>query len=357
MQMPPLFHTIEHRLKSAAKSLDAADPTPLLKPLLERSFRLPAGDQRYASNVLTPGTAACEPSFSETEPNVLRFTIEPLGPEAAPVSRRDEATREMRRLVGWLFGGSALHWFDERSEEWRGFNRHGSLHYGAWFGTSTDRDGLHSTKVYYEMGPGQLAALPPPLQALAKTAISLMPKLVPVFTSIQCGRDSGNQRVTFQHRGPMRVADLGPLLQQLGLGRQLPSVMQIVGLTLGGRFDLPERSVLLGLRDTADGPEIKLEVLLGTLPDVPLGFLDLLALGLAERPRELQALSRWLRAFTPERQDCPGDFSVLSIRITPRTPARVSLYLRPVEFEVRQRIRDREEQSAPEADHAQFAAA
>ena len=48
---------------------------------------------------LTPGAVPFEPSFSEAEPNILRFTIEPLGPEASPVSRRDEATREMRRLI------------------------------------------------------------------------------------------------------------------------------------------------------------------------------------------------------------------------------------------------------------------
>jgi hypothetical protein len=36
----------------------------------------------------------------------------------------------------------------------------------------------------------------------------------------------------------------------------------------------------------------------------------------------------------------PGRFSVLSIRATPMTPARVSLYLRPIEFEVDQRLRE-----------------
>jgi hypothetical protein len=76
------------------------------------------------------------------------------------------------------------------------------------------------------------------------------------------------------------------------------------------------------------------------LPDVPPSFLDLLALGLSERPRELHALGRWLRALTPETHDWPGNFSVLSVRATPRTPARVSLYLRPVEFEIQRRLSD-----------------
>ena len=73
------------------------------------------------------------------------------------------------------------------------------------------------------------------------------------------------------------------------------------------------------------------------IPDVPPNFLDLLTLGLTERPRELQAMLRWLQAFTPEDRDWPGNFSVLSVRVSAQSPPRVSLYLRPAEFEVPQR--------------------
>ncbi len=121
------------------------------------------------------------------------------------------------------------------------------------------------------------------------------------------------------------------------MSHQLPGLLQAVGLTLGGRFELPERSVLVGLGEGSDGPEVKLEVLLGAVPDVPAGFLDLLALGLAERPRQLQALGRWLWAFTPDAYDRPGEFSVMSVRVTPQSAARISLYLRPIEFEIRDR--------------------
>jgi hypothetical protein len=138
----------------------------------------------------------------------------------------------------------------------------------------------------------------------------------------------------------MRMMDLAPLLQRLGLHHQLPGLMQVVGVALGGRFELPERSVLLGLRETAEGPEIKLEVLLGMLPDLPPSFLDLLTLGLSERPREVRELGHWLRAFTPPHKEWPGEFSVMSIRATPRTSARVNLYLRPQEFEVRKSLAD-----------------
>jgi hypothetical protein len=136
------------------------------------------------------------------------------------------------------------------------------------------------------------------------------------------------------------LVNLTPLMERLGLAHQLPGLMQIFGLALGGRFELPERSVLLSLGLTDEGPELELYVLLGMLPDVPPTFLDLVALGLAERPRELKALARWLRALTPEKQDWPGNFSILSVRTTPRVAPRVSLYLRPVEFEVPRRLSD-----------------
>jgi hypothetical protein len=332
MREPQMSTLVRRRVRSAAQALGAADPLPFVGSLIDRSFHLPVGDEKYAVNTLTPGTAPFEPSFSEREPDVLRFTLSPLGPEPSPGARRDEATREMRRLVGPSFGKDALHWFDRRSEEWRGLSSMATLDYGAWFGTAFDEDGLQASKIYYELRRGQLDALPPALATLVRRATSAMPALMPVFTSISCRRDQGHQRVTFLHRGPLPLRRMEPLMTQLGLGHRLPGVMQLIALALGGRFELPPDSVLIGLGDAADGAELKLEVMLGMVPDLPPNFLDLLALGLAERPRELRGLHRWLAAFTPDQESWPGEFSVLSVQVTPSRPARVALYLRPVEF-------------------------
>jgi len=340
MSQTSMSDVVGRRLTAAATRLGTVNPLEYVGGLLQRTFPYPAGSPQYASNALTPGAAPCEPSFSEREPDVLRFSILPLEPESIPGSRRNEATREMRRLVGPLFGGSALRWFDERSEAWRGMGSDSRLHYGAFFGNAYDSDGLAASKIYYEMEPQQVDSLPARLRPLVQIAQEALPNLAPVFTSITCGRNHGVQRATMFHRGPLRLNDLGPMLTNLGLGHQLPSIMQVIGISLGGRFDLPERSILIGLAETSEGPEVKLEIMLGMIPDLPPNFLDLLTLGLCERPRELQALGRWLRAFTPESCDWPGRFSVLSLRATPRTPARVSLYLRPVEFEVNQRLSD-----------------
>jgi hypothetical protein len=57
-------------------------------------------------------------------------------------------------------------------------------------------------------------------------------------------------------------------------------------------------------------------------------------MNLRERPRELVALERFLEAFTPEHDVWPGRFSILGLRIGATGAPRVSLFLRPVEFEV-----------------------
>jgi len=329
-----LSSDVSHRLKTAARALNTADPTDVIQPLINRTFALPAGDPRYAANSLVPGAAPLEPSYSELEPRVLRFTLEPLGPSAGPMDRRDESTREMRRLVRDFFGHDAVHWFDEASEEWRDSGSGSRLHYGAFFGTSYDSDGLAASKVYYETTPNQLTALPPDLMRVIAVALQSLPNLTPLFTSITCRREIGTQRMTFLHRGVLRMMDLAPLLTRVGLADQLSGLMQTFGLALGGRFELPDNSVLIAIESGPHGPEVELYVLLGMVPDVPHNFLDLLAMGLTERPRQLNAMLKWLGAFTPENGDWPGNFSVLSARTSRRGGPRVSLYLRPMEFEI-----------------------
>ena len=332
---------VRHSLSHASQRLGVVTPLDYVGPLIDRTFDRPLDDTGYANNALTPGAVPYEPSFSETEPDTLRFTIEPLGPGAPPVARRDEATREMRRLIAPIFGPDALRWFDARSEEWRGMSGLGWMKFGAWFGSSFDEDGLYATKIYYELMPSQIDGLSPNLARLTRQVMSEMPSLMPIFTSIGCKRDVGSQRVTFMHRGPLRVASLGPLMNRLGIGHQLPSLMRVVGLALGGQFELPNGGVLVGLRDTGEGVELKLEILLASLPDLPSRFLDLLKLGLNERPRQLSALERWLGAFGVEDVNEQGHFSVLSVRVTPQSSARISLYVRPIEFEMRDALEER----------------
>jgi hypothetical protein len=329
MSTPRAADVAKRRLTLAARRLGTTNPVDAIGALIDRSFDLPLGDPRYGKNELTPGTMALEHSFSEMAGQSLRLDLEPLGPHASPHSRQQEASREMRRLVQANFGRPALEWFDRRSEPWRGMGIHGNARFGAWFGMGADPSGLQEAKVYYELRPGELDGLPPNLQHAARVAMASLPSLVPIFTSIACGRRRGAQRLYFFHRGDLRLLDLEPLLHRLGVGHQLPSLLAAAGVVLGGRFILPEGSVILGLRDTQKGIEMKLDVLVPGVPDPPQQMTGLLNLAMSDRPQSQRLLQQWLQAMTPDDEDGPGRISVVSFRVQPRLSTRCSLYIRP----------------------------
>jgi hypothetical protein len=326
---PSAAEVAKHRLRTMSHRLGTRDPVPILGTLIDRTFELPLGDPRYGQNALLPGCLPLEHSFSETARDSLRLDMEPLGPLASPHTRLNEVSRATRSMVASQFGDPALRWFDERSEPFRGSRLHGGAKFGAWFGAQIDRDGLAETKVYYELGNGGLDELPQTLRHVARVAMMCLPRLTPIFTSISCNRSQGNQRVYFYHAGDLRLLDLEPLMNQLGIGQQLPSMLTAVGLILGGRFVLPEGSVVIALRDTGKGIEMKLEILLPSLPDPPREMHGLIQLHLSQRPEAQRGLQQWLNAMAPEGGKSAGDMTVLSVRVTPSTGARLTLYFRP----------------------------
>jgi hypothetical protein len=92
---------------------------------------------------------------------------------------------------------------------------------------------------------------------------------------------------------------------------------------------LPEGSVILGLRDTHRGMELKLDVLVGGVPDPPPQMYELVNMVLAERPHSQADLHKWVSAMTPDDANGPGNISVVSFRVQPQLPTRCSIYLRP----------------------------
>lgn len=334
MPREPLSARVMQRLSSASEQLRTANPAAYLGHLIEDSFVYPQGDPRYARSALTPGAAPLEPVFGAARPRSLAFNLEPLGPDASGADRRDAASREMRRLVGGNFGREALNWFDRVSEGNRGMLRSGALNYGAFFGSSFDGGGLQSAAVTYESGSSRLGDVNPKLAQLVSAAMIALPGARPVFTTVVAGRDYGSQWLTLLITDGLRLMDLQPVMEEWGLGEKLSQVLQVFGVALGGRFDLPAGSVLISLGRGPNGVEMELQVMLDAIPDVPPNFLQLLTMNLRERPSELAALERFLVAFTPDGSVWPGRFSVLGVKIGPQGPPRISLFLRPVEFEI-----------------------
>jgi hypothetical protein len=329
----PASKLIRRRLGVAARRLDTLDPNAVVGPLIDRSFHLPIGDSRYGDNSLMPGSLPLEHSFSELDKRSLRMAMEPLGPDATPLARRNEASREVRRLVNQAYGGEALRWFDRRSEAWRGSAIDGSARFGGWFGASFGRQGMRQVKAYYEMTPDQIDALPPNLQHAARVAMRMVPGLVPIFSSVACGPRAGAIRIYFFHRGNLRLLDLEPMMHRLGVGHQLSSLLTALGLILGGRFELPDGSTVVSLRDTQKGIEMKLEILLAGFPDPPRQMHGLIQMHLAQRPNSQQALRYWLQAMTPDEYSSPGDISVIGVRVRPELGARLNIYFRPVGYD------------------------
>jgi hypothetical protein len=311
-------------LRGAALRLGAANPLEVrpLSNALEESLTLPVGDPAYSRR------PPLRPSFAEERASHLDFAMDPLGPTAAADDRTYAASRTMEDIVGTYFGSDAQRWLRSRSEPATG-RRGRSFRWGAEVGTSFDRDGVRETMVTYEWGPDLMDAFPEALYRLARIGMDTLPGLRPAYTSIRCGRTSGSQQVTFAVDAPLALSALRPMMDALGLGEQHAGLMSAVAFVLGARFTLPPNSCSLTLRPLRGGVELRLDVNLELLPDLPPQLMSLLRLQMAERPSSLRALDSWLVAMTPEGYERPGTLNLLSVCVRPEMPARISLHLRP----------------------------
>jgi hypothetical protein len=156
-----------------------------------------------------------------------------------------------------------------------------------------------------------------------------MPSLRPALTTVHCGRQHGGQTITFQVEGALHLNDLKPLMDTFGLGSQHTRLLNAVAFVLGARFTLPPGTALVTLRPATLGMEMRLDVDLEGIPDVPPNVASLLQLELVERPQSLNALELWVAAMTPDGYLSPGSLSVLSVVVRPDMGPRVSIDMRP----------------------------
>ena len=119
------------------------------------------------------------------------------------------------------------------------------------------------------------------------------------------------------------------MMDALGLSGKHAGLMSAVAFVLGARFTLPPGCCSISLRPTRSGVEMRLDIDLEMVPDLPPQLMSLLRLQLGERPQSLRALDSWLFAMTPESFGHPGTLSVLSVCVRPDMSARISIHLRP----------------------------
>ncbi|MEZ5426051.1 MAG: hypothetical protein R2747_07295 [Pyrinomonadaceae bacterium] len=324
----PAAERAKHLLSNAAKYLQTSSPVqhPDLSRIMDASMYLPLGDPAYRGHRLM------EPNYAENSADSLSFVMDTGEPGATGRDRIEATTGAMAEVVGNHFGGEALNWFRGRSEPVAGGGFR-TADWGASFGASLDRKGLTEASAIYEWGPELMDSLSKPLFNATRMTMQSLQGIRPSFSSIRCGRFSGTQQVTLAVEAALPLANLQPLMNELGLGHQHAGLMSACALILGARFTLPPNTSTITLRPLRHGLEFRLDVLLDALPDTPGQILSLLRLSLGERPRSLRSLERWLMAFTPEGYPGPGKFSVLSVWVRPDTSARIALFLRPAPLE------------------------
>ena len=314
-------------LAQAAARLGTADPLPDVGMAIDEQLDVPYGEPVDDTPLAT--------HFSEQTPDQLNFVMRATGRGVSGADRIRSASQAMTGLVGRQFGRAARHWLDNQLEPVVSRDNGRSASWGAAFGSAFDRQGLAESYMHCEWGPALMDALPAPLHRIARLAMEALPGLRPVIVSVRCGRSAGAQQLSFESERPLALAALEPLMDQLGLAHRHAGLMSSVAFVLGARFVLPAEAAMLTLRPLRQGVELRLDVNLDEIPDLPSQLMALTRLQMTERPRSVQGMDRWLTALTPDGYPGPGTVSVLSVWVRPDLPARVALYLRPASMDAR----------------------
>lgn len=314
-------------LKHSAMQLGTADPLDDVGHDIDEQLDIPYGERTDETPLST--------HFSEQTPEHLNFVMRAVGHGITGADRIRTATQSMARVVERNFGGGARHWLDNQLEAVRSIDNGRASSWGAAFGNAFDRNGMSESYVHCEWGPGLMDALPAPLHRIARTVLDSAPGMRPAIVSVRCGRAAGAQQLSFESERPLSLAALQPLMDQLGLGHRHAGLMSAVAFILGARFVLPAEAAMLTLRPLRQGVELRLDVSLDAIPDLPSQLMALTRLQMTERPRSVQGMDRWLMALTPDGYPGPGTVSVLSVWVRPDLPARIALYLRPASLDAR----------------------
>src|SRR5262249_60999680 len=110
------------------------------------------------------------------------------------------------------------------------------------------------------------------------------------------GRAAGRQRLSSESARPLPLGALQPLMDQLGLPPRHAGLMSAVAFIPGARFVLPAEAAMVTLRPLRHGVELRLDVSLDAIPDLPSQLMALTRLQMTARPRSVPGMDRWLTA-------------------------------------------------------------
>jgi hypothetical protein len=318
----PASHALIDHLRHMARCLGAADPTDDLSEAIASGFDRPLDDEAYGHNALQPGALPFEWSFSEATSASLRVDFEPSGPQASSIDRRADATQLVRHMITRRGSESDLAAFDRACEPWR---TDPGIRFGAFLGASIGPRWLDEAKVYYEITRWNMEAMRPRVRAAVGIARASIPGLSPLLCSITWTRDRVAERVYMVCREDLRLLDLTECLQAADLGHRAPDLMITARALGGGTLVLPAGTTVLSFRETADGLEVKLELVACTRPLRQHAIREDIHTLLNQRPESLRGFDRWLAAVAPGNG---GTISVSSIRISAHTSSRLNVYMR-----------------------------
>jgi hypothetical protein len=345
----PAATAVKEHFSLVSRRLGSADPVPLVGDLLEAGLPLPLHDPRYLHNRLIPGVFPLEYSFSDVSSSAFRFTAQ-MFPLADPGERRHRTTVAVTTLLRRAFGPSAVAAFGRDAAAFIEAPVHAGATIGAAWGAVVGGEGIREVRAYYDMDRARIAQLPAPLRDVAERLMAELPDLHPYGTAFAVRQEKAGARFYAWHRAAdLSVAALRGAMQALGLGRERGALLALLFEMIGERDPLPGPAVMLGVRPTAQGIELKIDVLLFAIPDEIHHVEPRLLRHLAEEPGGPAPFESWLRAIAPPAGQHPGRPHVAGIKVATERRPEVTLYYKPAAYAAGSTSLDRRSQPpAPE---------
>lgn len=283
-----------------------------MRDVFQRTFARPASDSAYRINRLQPGALPLEWSFSEVDPGALRIELQPFDPELAPQERLRSSIMALMHLAE-VHEGKALA-VELASIVSPVLVERSHLAFGAFLGLVHRPFRAPEYKIYIELGPEG--------GAMTHSDLKMVSGVTPHFRSLAVGAGKIDERIYYLCQDGLRILDLEALCAELGIWHRFPTLLVTMLELTGGKFFLPPRSVLLGLRRTWQETELKVELVCGSAVN-PDGLFDRIERLL--QPDTVVPFRRWAAIVCPKRPSALP-VSVVSVKISAAQSAHLSVY-------------------------------